>query len=198
MCKNVSLLVRWCRWGVEHWEASFGFSQGATFSSAFQVNNTEGTRHKTYDISSGLIWTNQTIHMFLVRCLNPCLQGTSVQVVSAQPSWLVSPCFHAKLHRALRPLPIMQGRHSVEWHFSMWGAAPRLHYEHTSPLARQSTTVIDLQISLMSTKDKVSSDAWRLPKTHIGREWSGRDWHDVGKRLAPVIGEICGHNRLRS
>ena len=27
------------------------------------------------------IWVNQPIHSFLVGCLNPCLQGTSVQIV---------------------------------------------------------------------------------------------------------------------
>ena len=30
------------------------------------------------------IWANQLIHSFLVGCLNPCLQGTSVRVVSLQ------------------------------------------------------------------------------------------------------------------
>ena len=32
------------------------------------------------------IWANQPIHSFLVGCLNPCLQGTSVQFGSPQPS----------------------------------------------------------------------------------------------------------------
>ena len=31
-----------------------------------------------------LIWTNQPIHSFLVGCLNPCLQGTSVRVGAPQ------------------------------------------------------------------------------------------------------------------
>ena len=37
---------------------------------------------KTHDI---WIWANQPIHLFLVGCLNPCLQGTNVQVGSTQP-----------------------------------------------------------------------------------------------------------------
>ena len=32
--------------------------------------------------SALLIWTNQPIHLFLVGCLNPCIQETNVQVVS--------------------------------------------------------------------------------------------------------------------
>ena len=36
------------------------------------------------------IWANQCIHLFLVGCLNPCLQRTSVQVGSPQPSWPLS------------------------------------------------------------------------------------------------------------
>ena len=36
------------------------------------------------------IWANQPIHAFLVGCLNPCLQGMSVHVVSPQP-WFRHP-----------------------------------------------------------------------------------------------------------
>ena len=32
------------------------------------------------------IWANQPIHSFLIGCLNPCLQETSVRVVLPQPS----------------------------------------------------------------------------------------------------------------
>ena len=32
-----------------------------------------------------LNWANQSIHLFLVGCLNPCLQRTNVRVVSPQP-----------------------------------------------------------------------------------------------------------------
>ena len=41
------------------------------------------------------IWTNQPIYVFLVECLNLCLQETSVQVVLPQPSenWQNSVCF---------------------------------------------------------------------------------------------------------
>jgi hypothetical protein len=31
------------------------------------------------------IWANGPIHSFLVECLNPCLQRTSVRVGSPQP-----------------------------------------------------------------------------------------------------------------
>ena len=34
---------------------------------------------------SGLIWVNQPIYSFLVGCLNSCLQGTNVRVISPQP-----------------------------------------------------------------------------------------------------------------
>jgi hypothetical protein len=39
------------------------------------------------------IWANQPIHSFLVGCLNPCLQGTSVWVGLPQP-W-ANPFEHA-------------------------------------------------------------------------------------------------------
>ena len=35
-----------------------------------------------------LIWPNQPIHAFIVGCLNPCLQGTNVGVVSLQSRFL--------------------------------------------------------------------------------------------------------------
>ena len=39
----------------------------------------------TKEVKWKLIWANQPIHLFLVGCLNPCLQGTSVWVGSPQP-----------------------------------------------------------------------------------------------------------------
>ena len=39
-----------------------------------------------FQYQSMTIWANQPIHSFLVGCLNPCLQGTSVWVGSPQPS----------------------------------------------------------------------------------------------------------------
>jgi hypothetical protein len=39
----------------------------------------------TYHVWLDWIWGNQPIHSFLVGCLSPCLQGTSVRVGSPQP-----------------------------------------------------------------------------------------------------------------
>ena len=36
------------------------------------------------------IWANQSIHSFVVGCLNPCLQETCVQVVLPQPSLITT------------------------------------------------------------------------------------------------------------
>ena len=36
-------------------------------------------------IGESRIWANQPIQSFFVKCLNPCLQGTNVRVVSPQP-----------------------------------------------------------------------------------------------------------------
>ena len=40
----------------------------------------------SYVLGFQTIWANQPIQSFLVGCLNPCLQGISVRVVSSQPS----------------------------------------------------------------------------------------------------------------
>ena len=39
-----------------------------------------------------VIWVNQPIHLFLVGCLNPCLQGTNVRVGLPQPRIVGSRC----------------------------------------------------------------------------------------------------------
>ena len=41
---------------------------------------------------------NQPIHSFLVWCLNPCLQGTSVQVVLPQPGFCKHHVFFLQVH----------------------------------------------------------------------------------------------------
>ena len=41
--------------------------------------------HSIITIEGGGIWANRPIHSFLVGCMNPCLQGTNVRLVSPQP-----------------------------------------------------------------------------------------------------------------
>ena len=44
-----------------------------------------------------LIWANQPIHSFLVECLNPCLQGTTVVYGLVRPSPRNMPCVSYKV-----------------------------------------------------------------------------------------------------
>ena len=45
-----------------------------------------------------MIWVPQPIHLFLVGCLNPCLQGTNVRVGSPRPVGYVVTLFSGILH----------------------------------------------------------------------------------------------------
>ena len=49
----------------------------------FEINKPYGKDAKPTPLA---IWANQPIHSYLVECLNPSLQGTSVWVGSPQPS----------------------------------------------------------------------------------------------------------------
>jgi hypothetical protein len=44
------------------------------------------------------IWVNQPIHSFLVGCLDPCLEGTSVRVGSPQPTHWLAPTHSLAWH----------------------------------------------------------------------------------------------------
>ena len=68
-----------------------------------------------------MIWANQPIHSFLVDCLNPYLQETSVQVVSPQtPISLVS---KKPLYGLFRPSLPKYGCYELVLRKNMWSVA---------------------------------------------------------------------------
>ena len=74
------------------WEATVHSDESPTSLQKQVFTITPAVSHCETNPHEKTIWANQPIHSFLVECLNPCLQGTSVRVGSPQhmKAWKVS------------------------------------------------------------------------------------------------------------
>ena len=61
------------------------------------------------------IRANQPIHSFLVGCLNPCLQGTSVRVCSPQPPYVID--FNIKIINQITQMTCLHASHCHHCHY---------------------------------------------------------------------------------
>ena len=84
----------------------------ANITNSFIDRNLDTTA-LTYKTSG--IWVYQPIHLFLVGCLNPCLQGTSVRVVLLQPTSGTPPIVNCQKPIGFRNFSVALGNILHSW-----------------------------------------------------------------------------------
>ena len=138
--------------------------------------------------SALLIWTNQPIHLFLVGCLNPCLQETNVQVVSPPAPTFdhieIGSSFLYIFSYAIEQTARIPGKLDVVDHFARFEVQPYPEPHHRLVFNLHINNVIKLRarccfflvVTDCPLDDCVWEDTWKSPKSD---EWAVMIHHSL-------------------